>query len=134
MGNSRFDQVARVLETEFAKPYVPGKSDCFFTFIRLADTLDPSLGLEKAYAGTYRTLAGAQRALRRRGHTSLVDLFGTHMERCGAAQARVGDIGVILLADGEHVGACVGAQFVTKTSRGQTFHDLADVIAAFRAG
>jgi hypothetical protein len=134
MGESRFDRVARVLEVEFAKPYVPGKSDCFFTFIRLADELAPDLGLEEAYAGAYRTLAGAQRALRRRGHASLVDLFATHMERCGAAQARVGDIGVILLADGEHVGACVGAQFVTKTARGQSFHEFADVIAAFRAG
>lgn len=131
---SRFDRVARVLEVEFAKPYVPGKSDCFFTFIRLADSLDPSLNLEKTYAGAYRTLAGAQRALRRKGFATLPDLFAAHMDACAPAQARVGDLAVIRLADGDHVAASVGGKFVTKTAKGRSFHDLADVIAAFRAG
>ena len=130
----RFAIVAGIIAQEMAKPYVPGKSDCFFFGIRMADALDPALALEASYAGAYRTLAGAQRALRRRGFTSLVALFATHLEGCGAALARPGDLGVILLADGEHVGVCVGEKFVTKTDRGQSFHEVGKIIAAFRAG
>lgn len=131
---SRFDIVSRIVAQEMAKPYVPGVSDCFFFGIRVVDALDERLGLERKYAGAYKTIPGAQRALRRRGHTSLVGLFEAHLETIGPAQARVGDIGIILLADGEHVGINAGQKFLTKTDRGQSFHDLGSVIAAFRVG
>lgn len=132
--SDRFEIISRLISDEMAKPYVPGKSDCFFFGIRVADALDATLELEKTYAGAYRTLAGAQRALRRRGHASLVGLFAGHLPACPAAQARPGDIGIILLEDGEHVGVCVGEKFVTKTDRGQSLHPINRVIGAFRAG
>ncbi|WP_141333429.1 DUF6950 family protein, partial [Sinorhizobium meliloti] len=89
------------------------------------------------YRGAYRTLAGAQRALRRRGHTSLVSFFAAELgqQPKGGAEARLGDLVILRLTDGaEHVGICLGARFVTKTERGRSDHRLADVIAAFHLG
>ncbi|MET3925544.1 hypothetical protein [Devosia sp. 2618] len=134
MAETRFEIAARIIEQEMAKPYTPGSADCFFFGLQTADALDSSLGLVTRYAKAYRTLAGAQRALRRLGYTSLVALFSTHFEQCAPAMARVGDLAVILLTDGEHVGICVGQKFITKTARGQSFHDMPSILAAFHVG
>lgn len=135
VGKTRFEIVKAVIDVEMAKPYShKPAADCFFFGCRVGDALDPSLGLEKKYAGSYTTLRGAQTALRRRGHKSLSDLFAAHLTPCAPAEARIGDIGVLQLADGEHVGVCIGMKFITKTSRGRALHDLADCKAAFRVG
>lgn len=134
MVETRFEIVSRTVSEEMAKPYIPGTADCFFFGLRAADALNPTLDLAKHYAGSYRSLAGAQRALRKRGHTSLTQLFATHLEPCAPAMARIGDIAVIQLEDGEHVGVCVGQKFITKTDRGPSFCELSTIKAAFRAG
>ena len=133
MAKSRFEIVKSVIDSEMAKPYShKPAADCFFFGCRVADALDPSLGLEAKYAGSYTTLRGAQMALRRRGYKSLSDLFSAHLESCAPAEARIGDIGILKLKDGEHVGVCIGMKFITKTTRGRALHDLADCISAFR--
>ncbi|KFC62784.1 hypothetical protein FF80_03351 [Devosia sp. LC5] len=134
MTKTRFEIVKAVIDAEMASPYAYGTADCFFFGCRVADALDASLDLAKTYAGSYKTLRGAQMALRRRGHKSLIGLFAGHLTPCGPAEARIGDIGIMLLADGEHVGVCVGSKFITKTWRGRSFLDLADCKAAFRVG
>ncbi len=135
VAKTRFEIVSAVIAAEMAKPYSHWPhADCFFFGCRMVDALDPPLGVEAAYTGSYKTLAGAQRALRRRGHKSLSDLFAAHLAPCAPAQARVGDIVVLQLENAEHVGVCVGTKFITKTSRGQSFHDMADCKAAFRVG
>lgn len=135
VAKSRFEIVKAVIDIEMAKPYShKPAADCFFFGCRVADALDPGLGLEAKYAGSYTTLRGAQTALRRRGYKSLSDLFSAHLAPCAPAEARIGDIAVLKLKDGEHVGVCVGMKFITKTSRGRAFHDLADCTAAFRVG
>lgn len=135
VGKTRFEIVKSVIDAEMAKPYShKPAADCFFFGCRVADALDATLGLEAKYLDSYSTLRGAQRALRRRGHKSLSDLFATHLAPCAPAEARIGDIGVLQLQDGEHVGVCIGMKFITKTSRGRAFHDLADCKAAFRVG
>lgn len=135
MAKNRFEVVSAVIASEMAKPYSHDPhADCFFFGCRMVDALDPSQALEAEYTGSYKTLAGAQRALRRRGHKSLVDLFAAHLEACAPAQARVGDLGIIQLPDGEHVGVCVGMKFITKTPRGREFFDIAACKAAFRVG
>ena len=90
--------------------------------------------MSKTYKGRYRTLAGAQRALRREGHTSLVTFFAAHLETCAPAAARIGDLAIIQLGEAEHVGVCVGTKFLTKTETGASFHDVTRVKAAFLAG
>lgn len=134
VAKTRFEIVSAVIADEMAKPYAYGTADCFVFGCRTVDALAPQHDLVKVYAGSYKTLMGAQKALRKRGHKSLVGLFSAHLEQCAPAQARVGDIGIIQLADGEHVAVCVGMKFVTKTSRGRSFADLADCKAAFRVG
>jgi hypothetical protein len=131
---SRFDTVARTLKAELAKPYVYGEADCFFLGCRMADALMPGLDLVAKYSGSYTTLLGAQRALRRRKCTSLVELFARHLEPCAPAEARLGDLVIIHVKGAEHVGICLGTRFATKTERGRTDFELADCIAAFRLG
>ncbi|WP_246666017.1 hypothetical protein [Aquamicrobium sp. LC103] len=134
MAKTRFEIVAVVVEKEMAKAYRYGTADCFFFGCRVADALDKRLKLTSTYRGSYKTLLGAQRALRRRGFKSLVDLFATHLEPCAPAAARMGDVVILQLDNAEHVGICNGARFVTKTERGRSFHDLSAVKAAFHVG
>lgn len=116
-----------------AKPYDYGRADCFLLGIAMIDALTGS-DLRSRYEGAYSTLLGAQRALRRRGHETLADLFATHLEPVAPAMAQLGDLAILRLADGEHVGICVGSRFVTKTEQGRSYHTLADCSAAFRIG
>ncbi len=133
---NRFRIVEATLARELAKPYDYGSADCFMLGCAFVDTLTGSALADK-YRSAYRTLAGAQRALRRRGHASLVSFFTAELgqEPKGGAEARLGDLVILRLSDGaEHVGVCLGVRFVTKTERGQSDHGLADVIAAFHLG
>ncbi|MDX0213076.1 hypothetical protein GOC35_15650 [Sinorhizobium meliloti] len=133
---NRFRIVEATLMRELAKPYAYGSADCFMLGCAFIDALT-GLATADKYRGAYRTLAGAQRALRRRGHTSLVSFFTAELgqEPKGGAEARLGDLVILRLSDGaEHVGVCLGARFVTKTERGRSDHGLADVIAAFHLG
>lgn len=132
--NSRFETVKATLDAERAKPYVYGRSDCFMLGIAMIDALSGSK-LRAKYEGCYSTLLGAQRALRRRKHKTLADLFQKHLgEPVAPALAQLGDLVILRLADGEHVGICLGARFITKTERGCTLHSLPDCITAFRIG
>ncbi|RVK95626.1 hypothetical protein CN150_14615 [Sinorhizobium meliloti] len=133
---NRFRIVEATLARELAQPYAYGMADCFMLGCAFIDALTGWPFADK-YRGAYRTLAGAQRALRRRGHKSLVSFFAAELgqEPKGGAEARLGDLVVLRLSDGaEHVGICLGARFVTKTERGRSDHGLADVIAAFHLG
>lgn len=130
----RFRIVAETMRQEMAKPYAYGEADCFFLGCQMADALNPKLGLVAKYSGSYSTLAGAQRALRRRKCKSLAELFAQHLEPCAPAEARIGDLVIIRLAGVEHVGICLGTRFVTKTERGRADYPLSDCIAAFRLG
>ncbi|UVK45377.1 hypothetical protein BPNPMPFG_000907 [Mesorhizobium sp. AR07] len=130
----RFQIVDATLKAELAKPYVEGESDCFFLGNQMADALDPTLGLVKLYWRAYSTLLGAQKALRKRGHKTLADLYATHLTPCAPAEAQLGDIVILQLADGQHVGICLGMRFVTKTSAGRSDHSIADCVAAFETG
>lgn len=129
---SRFEVAQPVIDAELAKPYAYGVSDCFFFGCEIADGFHPERAMVKTYAGSYKTLLGAQRALRKRGFKSLSDLFAAHLEPCAASEAQFGDLVILQLADGEHVGVCLGRRFITKTERGRSYHDLGDVKAAFR--
>ena len=133
---NRFRIVEATLAAEMAKPYAYGGADCFALGCAMVDALTGSKLLAK-YSGAYKTLAGAQRALRRRGHSSLVTFWADELsqEALGAAQARFGDLVIMRLADGaEHVGICLGTRFVTKTETGRSDHTIGDCIAAFQIG
>lgn len=132
MAKTRFEIAQPVIEAELAKPYAYGVADCFVFGCRIADAFDPSRNIVGTYGGVYRTLLGAQRALQRRGYISLVQFFEAHLVRCAPSEAQTGDLVILQLADGEHVGACIAGRFITKTDRGRSLHDLSAVKAAFR--
>lgn len=136
---NRFRLVDATLTAELAKPYAygdPARSDCFFMGCALVDALEDKRLAEK-YAGSYSTLAGAQRALRKRGFSSLVDFWAAELARpaVGGASARLGDLAILRLSDGaEHVAICLDARFVTKTPEGRQYFGLTEVVAAFNIG
>lgn len=131
---NRFRIVQATIEAELARPYVYGESDCFFLGCRMADALDDRLRLIETYWRSYSTLMGAQRALRRRGFKDLPDLYASHLPACAPAAAALGDIAVLQFQRGQHVAICLGQRFLTRTETGRSFHELGDVIAAFRTG
>lgn len=136
---NRFRKVEATLTAELAKPYdygTPERSDCFMMGCALVDALEGT-DIARKYEGSYSTLAGAQKALRKRGHKTLVSFFTAELRRdpVGGAEARFGDIVILRLSDGaEHVGVCIGTRFVTKTPDGRRDYPLADVVAAFHIG
>ncbi len=130
----RYAVVRALLEAELARPYEYGTADCFLLGCRMADALDPELGIARLYGGAYTTFLGAQRALRKRGFKSLESLFEAHLERCAPARAHPGDLAILGLADGDHVGVCDGNGFVTKTPSGPARFGYGHARAAFRTG
>lgn len=133
---NRFRIVKATLNAELAKPYAYGVADCFFMGCAMIDALTDRETVKK-YLGSYKTLAGAQRALRKRKHKSLVTFFSAELEQDpkGGAEARQGDLVILRLDDGaEHVGICIGTRFVTKTPDGRQDFGLGEVIAAFHIG
>lgn len=135
---SRFETVQATLQAEFAKPYAYGSADCFFTGLAMIDALN-STDHVNDYTGRYKTLAGAQKALRADGHKTLVTFFeALGGPRIAPLQASIGDIGVIALpVEGkkrlaEHVGIHDGRQWWVKTEDGVRKFDSAQAVAAFR--
>lgn len=125
--------VDETLRAELAKLYAYGSADCFLLGCQMADALDMGRGLVSTYGGSYKTLMGAQRALRKRGCKSLVDLFARHMTPCAPAQAALGDLVILDVGGAEHVGVCLSStRFVTKTEAGPAYFGLGSVKAAFR--
>lgn len=133
---NRFRTVEATLNAELAKPYAYGTADCFFLGCAMIDALTGA-GTTEKYQGSYTTLVGAQKALRKRKHKSLVTFFVAELgqQPQAASSARMGDLVIIRLSDGaEHVGICIGTRFVTKTPTGRQYCGLSEVIAAFNIG
>lgn len=127
---SRFLIVRDVLRKELDGEYVFGSGDCFFMGAAVVDALTGS-SLVADHRGSYRTLKGAQRALKKLGYSSLVEYFSERLESKPPALAVVGDIAILDLDGSEHVAVCVGPAFVTKTAEGAQTHPLASCKAAF---
>lgn len=138
---SRFEIVSAILEREFAKPYghvySETSSDCFFTGLANIDAVRDT-DLCRKYKGRYKTLIGAQRALKREGHTSLVSFFEAILEPIAPLQAYIGDVTIVSLpVEGkermaEHVGIHTGAKIWVKTEAGRQEFIPSEAIAAFR--
>lgn len=132
----RFRIGRATLERELSTPYAYGPADCFHLGCAMADALHGTSLVEK-YRGAYRTIRGAQKALRRHGFETLVAFWASELgqEPDGGASARYFDLVILSLADGaEHVGVCLGTRFITKTENGRSDYGLSDVLAAFHLG
>lgn len=133
---NRFRMVEATLKSEFEKPYVSGKSDCFFLVLAMIDTLTGS-ALSEKYKGHYRTVAGSQKALKKLGFNTLTEFFASELgqEPVGPASARLGDIVILNPAEGIIAPAiCLGTRFCTKVEQGRKDVGMSDVAAAFHIG
>ncbi|WP_048648941.1 DUF6950 family protein [Nitratireductor soli] len=135
---TRFEIATAVIEAELDKAYLPGESDCLFLGLRVADALDPSLGLVERYWRAYTTLAGGHRAMVKAGFKSIEAFLESHLKRCAPAQAQFGDLVILGLPAGsrraDHVAVCIGTRFATKLETGGSLHMIDEVTAAFRTG
>lgn len=135
---SRFEIVQATLQCELSKPYAYGSADCFFTGLAVIDALNGT-DHQATYKGRYKTLAGAQKALKAEGHKTLVSFFeALGGPRIAPLQAAIGDIGVVALPVpkrkrlAEHVGVHDGRRWIVKTEDGPRYFDSAQATAAFR--
>jgi len=135
---NRFEVVSRIVREHLAAPYAYGVGlsiggDCFAMGLAVAHALtDVDHG--ESYRGRYKTKVGAAKIVHRRGGGSLAGLLRQHFTDTAPAQARVGDLAVVLAPDGEHVAVCMGRDFVVKTEHGRRDFGVTDCIAAFRVG
>ena len=133
---SRFDIVSRVMADELGKPYEYGVADCFMLGCRMIDALTGSAH-SKTYGGSYDTLAGAQKALRKQGCKSLSQFFlKLGLETVTPAFCRIGDLAVLEIDHNgrmaEHVAIFNGRTFTTKTETGSASHGFDAVKVAFK--
>ena len=114
---NRFDIVSGIIEKARAEPYAYGVNDCFFLGLKVIDALQGT-GHAKTYSGSYKTLIGAQKALRKRKHKTLVTFFAAMLEPAAWGSARIGDVAVIDIDGAEHVGVHGGQAWMSITENG----------------
>lgn len=119
-----------VIEEEMAKPYDYATSDCFKAACAVVDVLTGS-SFRRDFGGRYRTLLGAQKALRKQGHTHLASFWAQHLPQIEPARAQFGDIAVLSFDGQDHAAVCVG-MFWCRTPLGDRQFPLSAVQAAFR--
>lgn len=124
--------VADVAGKAMLQPYDPGDQDCFFLLLDVIDAVRGT-NYRARFAGRYTTLAGAQRALRKEGHSSLVGLLEDLLQApMPAGLAEIGD-GAVCEIDGlEHAAFWNGSGWSSRTADGPRIFTHADVKAAFK--
>jgi len=87
----RRDAAQATLDRFKGKPFRFGRHDCAQMVGLHLRTLRKPVK-ELARAGTYHSLAGGVKALKKLGHDSLADVMDAHFERIAPAAALVGDV------------------------------------------
>lgn len=127
---TRFEVVSNVLQTAISEPYKYGSNDCFFLGLKTIDALTGTQWV-KHYSGAYKTLLGANRALRRRGHASLVDLYRELVLPIAWGRSRIGDVAVIEVGGVEHIAVHGGQSWHSITEAGHIVWPLDHAKQAF---
>lgn len=120
----------QILKEARTRPYVYGVNDCFFLGLRQIDAIQGTAH-EVAHRRTYSTLLGANRALRRRGHKTLVTYFAELVEPIAWGAARIGDLAIVEIDGAEHVALHGGLGWQSITEAGPARWDLARAKQAF---
>lgn len=128
---TRSATVARIIKTARDDPYAYGGNDCFFLGLRVIDTLQGT-SHAKAFAGSYRTLRGAHKALRKRGHTSVVTLLAELVPDIPWGRAQIGDLAVVDVDGAEHVAVHGGQSWMSITEAGPRSWALSAAKSAFK--
>mgnify|MGYP003537739220 CR=1 FL=1 len=134
---NRFETAARVVDNELGKPYEYGKADCFMLGCQMIDAIQGTDHVE-TFGGTYDTMAGAQKAMRKQGCKSLSQFFlkKIGLETVTPSFARIGDLAILELdhngRKAEHVAVFNGRTFTTKTESGSASYGFDAVKACFK--
>jgi hypothetical protein len=123
--------VSEIIKTARAEPYAYGVNDCFFLGLKVIDALQGTSHV-KTYAGAYKTLKGAQRALRKRKHTSLVTFYAELVKPIAWGRAALGDLAVVEIDGAEHVAVHGGQAWMSITEGGPVTWPLHMAKAAFK--
>lgn len=128
---TRIAELRKVLDEEFAKPYISGESDCFFLTLRVVDALAGTSMVEQ-HQGKYTSIVDGNKALRKSGYKKLSNVLAEHLPEITPSMATMGDVVVVQVRRSQHLGVCLGPRFMVKTMEGRRTYELADVVAAFR--
>lgn len=123
--------VSGIIRTARTEVYAYGVNDCFFLGLKVIDALQGTAHVE-TYAGAYETLKGAQKALRKRKHTSLVTFFAGLLPVIQWGHARIGDLAIVDIDGAEHVAIHGGQAWMSITEAGPRSWPLHLSKCAFR--
>lgn len=123
--------VSGIIRTALAEAYAYGVNDCFFLGLKVIDGLQGTSHI-KSFAGSYRTLTGAHRALRKRGHETIVTLYAELLPIIPWGHARIGDLAVVDIDGAEHVAVHGGQAWMSITEDGPRSWPLHLAKSAFR--
>jgi len=110
--------------------FEPGKLDCAL-FAAGAVKAMTGKDLAKGYRG-YKSLHGGFRKLREKGFADHIELAAAHLEECGPAFARAGDLAVVDGDDGEAIGIVQGRFVYVMTPGGVGLVSRSKIKKAFR--
>ncbi|WP_422371351.1 DUF6950 family protein [Hoeflea sp.] len=128
---NRATVVSEIIKAARAEPYAYGINDCFFLGLKVIDALQGTSHVD-AYTGSYSTLKGAQKALRKHDHTSLITFLSELGEPVAWGRSRIGDIAIVEVDGAEHVGIHGGQSWHSITEAGPAAWPLHFAKRAFR--
>lgn len=128
---TRFAIVSGIIKTARDESYAYGVNDCFFLGLKVIDALQGTEHV-KTYAGAYSTLRGAQKALRKRKHKSLVTFYAELVPVIPWGRAQIGDLAVVEIDGAEHIGVHGGQAWMSITEAGPVTWPLHLAKCAFK--
>lgn len=119
------------IEAHRREQFEYGRNDCA---LFAADCIKAMTGLDLAsgFRGSYRSAAGAQRALKRAGYPDLVSLAANFFEEIEPIMAGAGDIAAFDTPDGWALGVVAGERVTVLGLEGLCTLDRLTAAKAFR--
>jgi len=112
-------------------PFVYGSADCGAFAGGAVEAMTGTNPLASV-AGKYKTMAGALRALKRKGYEDHVAYAASVLTEIDPLFASFGDIAVVPTEEGPALGVVVGAHIEVRAPNGRGLVPLTDAVRAFR--
>lgn len=124
-----------VVERHMALPGEWGVSDCLLT---AGDAIEAVTGVDilAEFRGRYSTEIGAARLMRKHGCENVDDVFRVFfsLPPVGRLMAQRGDVGTVMQGGQLTAGFMTERGFAAKGEHGLVFHDITEIVAAFKVG
>ena len=126
-------RLALVTEKHIALPGEWGVSDCGLTVGEAVEAVTGTNPLAE-FVGRYKTELGAARHMKRKGWNDMADVLASFFPETGRLMARRGDVGAVMQGGALTAGYVCEYGFAAKGPRGLIFHDLTEIVTAYRVG